>query len=140
MEQKLFLAIKAFIVHNGKVLIVRESPKNPVGTNPNKYDVVGGRLEPGERFDECLMREIKEETGLSVVIKQPFVVNEWRPVVRGEHWQIVGVFFECVAESDAVQLSTDHDDYKWIDPKDYKKYPLIENLNPVFEAYLRVEK
>ncbi len=136
MEPKLFIAIKALVVYNGKVLIVRESPKNPVGTNPNKYDVVGGRLEPGERFDECLLREIREETGLTASIKAPFVVNEWRPVVHGEPWQIVGVFFECVAESDNVHLSADHDDYKWIDPKDYKEHPLIENLNPVFEAFL----
>lgn len=136
MKPKLFMAMKAFIVHDGKVLIVRESPKNPVGTNPNKYDVVGGRLEPGERFDECLVREIKEETGLSATIKRPFVVNEWRPIVHGEPWQIVGVFFECVAKTNTVQLSVDHDDYKWIDPKDYKKYPLIENLHPAFAAFL----
>ena len=115
MKPKLFMAMKAFIVHDGKVLIVRESPKNPVGTNPNKYDVVGGRLEPGERFDECLVREIKE---------------------HGEPWQIVGVFFECVAKTNTVQLSVDHDDFKWIDPKDYKKYPLIENLYPAFEVFL----
>lgn len=136
MEPKLFLAMKAFVVHNGKVLIVRESSNNPVGTNPNKYDVIGGRLEPGERFDECLEREIKEEIGLSATIKRPFVVNEWRPVVHGEPLQIVGVFFECSAKTDVVTLSADHDDFKWIDPKEYEKYPLIENLRPVFKTFL----
>ena len=72
MEPKLFVATKAFIVYNNKVLILRESIKYQEGTNHGKYDVVGGRVKPGQRFDESLLREIKEETGLAVKISQPF--------------------------------------------------------------------
>lgn len=137
MEPKLFVATKAFIVHEGKVLLVRESTKYEEGANAGKFDVVGGRVKPGQRFDESLRREIKEEVGLEVQIGRPFFVNEWRPVVKGEQWQIVGVFFECAADSRAITLSTDHDEYAWIDPEEYKKYPLIGNLHPAFEAYLK---
>jgi 8-oxo-dGTP diphosphatase len=80
--QKLFIATKAFVVKGGKVLIVRESSKYDEGTNAAKFDVVGGRLKPGERFDENLRREVKEETGLDIQIGKPFFVNEWRPVMR----------------------------------------------------------
>ncbi len=82
MEPKFFIATKAFIVRDRKVLIVRESSKYQDGTNAAKYDVVGGRLTPGERFDESLRREVKEETGLEVKIGKPFFVNEWRSVVN----------------------------------------------------------
>jgi len=136
MQPKLFVATKAFIVYNSKVLILKESPKYKEGANIGKFDIVGGRLEPGQRFDQSLLREIQEETGLKVKIGKPFFVNEWRPIVKGEQWQIVGTFFECFAESDDVKLGNDHDEYAWIDPKDYKKYTLIENLHPAFEAYL----
>lgn len=137
---KLFVATKAFTVHNGKVLLLRESTKYSDGTNAGRYDVAGGRLKPGQRFDESLLREIQEETGLSVEIGRPFFVNEWRPVVREEQWQIVGTFFVCHASSDAVTLSEDHDEYVWIDPSTYKDYNLIENLYPAFEAYLTLEQ
>jgi 8-oxo-dGTP diphosphatase len=137
MKPRLFVAAKAFITHRGKVLVVRESSKYDDAANVAKYDVPGGRIEPGQRFDESLLREIKEETGLDVRIGKPFFVNEWRPVVRGEQWQIVGTFFECEASSDNVVLGTDHDDFKWIDPSEYKQYNLIENLYPAFEAYLK---
>jgi 8-oxo-dGTP diphosphatase len=136
METKLFAATKAFIVHDGKILILRESSKYADGSNSGRYDVPGGRIKPGQRFDESLLREIKEETGLSVTIGRPFFVNEWRPVVKGEQWQIIGTFFECLAGSDKVKLSEDHDDYLWIKPEDYRKYELIENLRPAFQAYL----
>ncbi|MBI4426739.1 MAG: NUDIX domain-containing protein [Candidatus Kerfeldbacteria bacterium] len=88
----LCIAIKAFIVFEGKVLIVREAPTNPVGTNAGKFDVVGGRLAPGERFDETLRREIREETGLTVERGQPFHValvatsRAWRTVA--DYWRV----------------------------------------------------
>jgi 8-oxo-dGTP diphosphatase len=135
MKPRMFVATKAFILFQGKVLILRESTKYTDGTNASKYDVVGGRVEPGERFDSSLLREIKEETGLEVKVGRPFFVNEWRPVVKGEQWQVVGTFFECNALSDEVVLSEDHDGYEWINPKDFKKYNLIENLISAFESY-----
>jgi 8-oxo-dGTP diphosphatase len=136
MISKLFAATKAFIKRDGKVLLVREDSKYKDGSNAGKFDIVGGRVEMGQRFDESLLREIREETGLTATIGKPFFVNEWRPTVRGEEWQIIGIFFECDAGEGEVVLSEDHDTYLWIDPADYRNYPVIENLYPAFEAYL----
>ena len=136
MVDKLFVAMKAFIMHKGKVLLVKESSKYADGSNAGKFDVVGGRVQLGQRFDESLLREVQEETGLDIKIGRPFFVNEWRPNVRGEQWQIVGTFFECFANADNVTLGEDHEEYVWIDPRDYKKYKLIENLMPAFESFL----
>jgi 8-oxo-dGTP diphosphatase len=129
-----FIATKAFIVHDGKILILRESSAYTDGTNTGRYDVPGGRLKPGEHFMDSLRREIAEETGLSVTIKAPFFVNEWRPRVKGEQWQIVGIFFLCESETNNVTLGDDHDDYQWIHPEEYEQYPLIENLKDAFTA------
>ncbi len=137
MPPKLFIATKAFIVHEGKVLILRESGKYADGTNSGRFDVPGGRLNPGERFDQALAREVLEETGLTVAVGKPIAVNEWRPVVRGEAWQVVGVFFECLAGDAEVTLSPDHDAFEWIDPEAYKEYPLIDNLQAIFNAFLK---
>jgi 8-oxo-dGTP diphosphatase len=136
VEPRIFVATKAFIVFGGKILILRESTKYEDGTNVARFDVPGGRLQPGQRFDESLLREISEETGLGVRVGKPFFVNEWRPMVRGEQWQIVGTFFICEATSDQVTLSEDHDALEWIRPEEYQNYNLIPNLLPAFEAYL----
>jgi len=137
MVSKLFVATKAFIVNDeGKVLIVRESSKYEDGAHLAEYDVPGGRVEPGQRFDESLRREIREEINLEIEIGKPFFVHEWRPVVRGEEWQVVAIFFKCVPKSVDVKLGGDHDAFEWIDPKEYEKYPIIDNLKPAFEAYL----
>ena len=137
MDIKQFIACKAFITYQNKILILKESNKYQEGTNAGRYDVVGGRVKPGEKFDEGLIREIKEETGLAVKLGKPFFVNEWRPVVKDEQWQVVGTFFECEAETDQVVLSEDHEECIWIEPKDFKNYNLIPNLIPAFQTYLQ---
>lgn len=136
MKPKLFIALKALVEYKGRVLIIRESTKNPVGTNPNKYDVVGGRLKSGESYSTCLKREVSEETGLKIKIGRPFYIGEWRPLVKGRRWQIIGVFFSCQAKSNKVRLSRDHDNFRWINPKNYKKELMIKNLLPVFKSWL----
>jgi 8-oxo-dGTP pyrophosphatase MutT (NUDIX family) len=137
MIDKLFVATKAFVMNKGRILIVKESSKYKEGANAGKFDVAGGRVKPGERFDDGLRREIKEETGLDVTIGKPFFVTEWRPVVKGEKWQIVATFFECTANTDEVTLSEDHEEYKWIRPEEYLDYPHIETNLPAFEAFLK---
>lgn len=133
---RLFVATKGFICHNGNVLIIRESQQYVDGVHAGLFDVVGGRMTPGERFDNSLRREAKEETGLDVRVGAPFFVGEWRPRVKGELWQVVGIFFECLADTDQVALSSDHSDYKWIEPAAFSQENLIPRLNLAFEAYL----
>ena len=137
---KLFTAAKAFIKFNGKILILKESSKYKDGTNFGKFDVVGGRLKPGEKVLDSLIREIKEETNLDVKIGKPFHVGEWFPKVNEEEWHVVGIFFECEANSDDVKISEDHESYEWINPKEYNKYNIIDNLKTAFEAYLEISK
>lgn len=138
MVDKLFVATKALIEYQGKVLLLKESDKYDDGTNVGKFDLVGGRVKPGEHFAAGLKREVKEETGLEIIIKQPFFVSEWRPQVKGKNWQIVGIFFHCQASDDEVVLSNDHNEHVWIDPKDYDNYKLLDNLIPVFQEYLKI--
>ena len=135
-DVKLFTATKALISHEGKILLIQESNIYSDGTQLGKFDVVGGRITPGENFEDCLKREVLEETGLEIILGKPFFVIESRSTVRGENWQIIRIFFEAFSTKSKVTLSEDHENYVWINPKDYKNYKIIENLEPVFEAYL----
>lgn len=135
---KNFTATKAFIIQNNKVLILRESSRYKDGSNEGKYDLPGGRIEPGQNFLVSLKREILEETGLNQIeIVKPFHVGEWRPIVRGENWQIIGIFFECTTNQTNVNLSGDHDYYEWINPQDYNNFNLTENVREAFAKYLQ---
>ncbi len=128
--------MKAVIVNkDGKVLILREAATYGDGMQKGRYHMPGGRIEAGENFEEALRREVREETGLEVEIENPLYVGEWRPVIRDVPHQIVGTFFVCRPKSDKIVLSTEHDDYQWIDPKERKKYDLMDPEDKVIDRF-----
>jgi len=128
------VAMKAVIVHDGKVLILREAAKHTTNTHKGRYQMPGGRVEPGEVFSVALDREIREETGLTVIQKDPILTGEWRPIIKGVPHQIIGMFIVCEAPTDTVVLSEEHDAFLWINPKDYKRYNI---LSPDCDAVAR---
>jgi len=131
-----YSAVRAFIVRDDKVLIIRESQQYN-SPNKGKYDLPGGKIAPNESPEECLHREIKEETGMSIIIGEPFCTIIWEPIVNDQEQHITGTFYVCTTNpSPNIILSNDHDNYLWIDPKKYLDYPIIETNKPAFEEYL----
>ncbi|WP_313896047.1 NUDIX hydrolase [Streptomyces sp. YIM 98790] len=53
----------AVVLHQGRVLLVRRSYRERF--LPGVWGVPSGKLEPGERPEDAVLRELKEETGLS---------------------------------------------------------------------------
>jgi mutator protein MutT len=53
------------IFRDGKLLITRRRAGAPLG---GLWEFPGGKREPGESFEECLHRELREELGVEVQI------------------------------------------------------------------------
>lgn len=85
--------------------------KRPEGV----WQFPGGRLEQGERWDEGLRREVREETGitdleiLSVLTVDNF---EWR------EQQLYSAYFLCRTPIDVVSLSSEHIESRWLGRND----------------------
>jgi len=66
MEQhKKIIATLCYIVDKENVLLVHRNKKDN-DTHVGKYNGLGGKSEPGEDPHACVVREIKEETGLDI--------------------------------------------------------------------------
>jgi len=76
-EVGLAFAQKAFIVHDGRLLLVRKSATDPL--HPDLWEVPGGRLDvAGDRdLDDHIRREVREEVGLTIDPGPPFHVWDW---------------------------------------------------------------
>ena len=55
-----------YIEKDDKVLMLYRNKKE-VDINKGKWIGVGGHVEDGETIEECLLREVKEETGLTLL-------------------------------------------------------------------------
>jgi mutator protein MutT len=53
------------LIEDGKILLIKQDV-----TETRHWSLPGGKLEPGETIENCLVRELKEETGLDISIKE----------------------------------------------------------------------
>jgi 8-oxo-dGTP pyrophosphatase MutT (NUDIX family) len=65
-EQQFFVGIHAVIANRGRMLILKRAPG--MNYRPGSWDLPGGHLQVGEDFEQCLHREVKEETALDVAV------------------------------------------------------------------------
>ena len=54
-----------------KALLINSSGKILLAHNNNTYQFPGGHVDDNESRDQCIIREIKEETGIDVIVKEP---------------------------------------------------------------------
>ncbi len=59
----------ALIFHRGKLLITQRHARSHLG---GLWEFPGGKREPGETFEQCLVREIREELGVEISVGELF--------------------------------------------------------------------
>ena len=59
------LTVSCYLRRSGQWLMLHRTKKKQ-DINEGKWIGVGGKLEPGESPEECLLREVREETGLTL--------------------------------------------------------------------------
>jgi mutator protein MutT len=117
----------AIIEKDGKILIAqRKKGKHLEG----KWEFPGGKVESGETPEECLKRELLEEFGIEVEIRDLIGNSEFD--YGDKHIRLLG--YRAQHLSGEFQLH-DHDDMKWIRLEEFAHYdfapadlPLIDTL------------
>jgi mutator protein MutT len=59
----------ALIFHDGKLLLTQRHAKSHLG---GLWEFPGGKREAGETFEQCLVREIREELGVEISVGELF--------------------------------------------------------------------
>jgi len=101
-------AAAAIIVHDGCVFSARRfAGKSYDGW----WEFPGGKLDPGETFEQCCVREIQEEVNLSIAIERHFYTVDFTYPEFHLHMEC----FLCVPTSavEDIRLSA-HDEYCWL--------------------------
>jgi len=102
-----------------KLLLVKRSEND--NWMAGKYALIGGGVEENEIPEECIIREAKEETNLT--LKKPKLVYS---TIEGSTF--LYVFVSKVTNSDKIKLNDEHTGYVWLDSADIKKYDTVPNL------------
>ena len=116
------------LVRNSKGLYLVLHRGNTHPRFPGHIDFPGGEVEPKETPEAAVMREIQEETGLSVDSEK------LKKLFAKQYQQTTHVLFEAkLAEPDAkVFLSWEHESYRWITPEELKSLPKFPGADPYY--------
>ena len=116
----------AIIEKHGQVLIVR---KGAGKRHAGRWEFPGGKVESGERPEECLEREILEELGIRVRVGD-FVCES---IYAYPHATIRLLAFRVDRVSGSIRLN-DHDAMAWVSPSALPAWNLLPADIPVAEA------
>ena len=128
------LAVKALIVQNGKVLLIKRSSHD--SHKPGVWEFPGGRLEPGEDPLKGLIREVKEEVGLNISVLNPLTVASF---TRDDGQKISMITFLCTPKTEKIKLGEEHTDAEWLGlKKAYSQiYPAFREEIVLYKKYFR---
>jgi 8-oxo-dGTP diphosphatase len=109
LEKPYIISVYALIRNEkGEFLLLRRSENSH--TNPAKWDLPGGKVNPAESLQEAVVREVWEETGISIV---PGGIAGEVNFELPEKKVIAIVFNGGYVVAD-VKLSYEHMEYAWI--------------------------
>ena len=124
------VAAAALVDIDGRVLIA----KRPAGKQlAGMWEFPGGKVEPGETPEACLIRELHEELGITVshACLAPFVFAS-----HGyENFHLLMPLFLC-RRWDGVVTAREHEALALVKPHDFDRYPMPPADAPI-AAWLR---
>jgi len=112
----------------GLVLSVR---RGPAMDNAGKWEFPGGKTRPGEDHEECIIREINEELGLSIIIAGSLDPVEFD--YGDKYVRLIPFICETLASKPVL---TEHDEYRWLRPAEVLKLDMTAADIPVAEQYM----
>jgi len=131
MKKEFAIAAKGVIIKNNTVLLLHRSKKEIQTNIVNKsspWDLPGGRIQFFENTQKALHREIKEETSLTVEIKD--IIDFYDAVKYNIHIGIIT--YVCEYKQGNVILSDEHDGYYWLTYKELKDSKLPDWIKKHF--------
>lgn len=101
---------------DGRLLLIRRANEPGRGL----WSIPGGRIEPGETDAQALVREMAEETGLTVHVRER--------VGRVRRGRYLIADYRCTVVGGELQAGDDASDARWCSAEDLAALPLVDEL------------
>lgn len=118
------------LIHRGEKLLLQ----NRVKKDWQGYALPGGHVEPGESIVDAVVREMREETGLTVLHPRLCGIKQF-PIEGGRYLVLLFETEKFMGEL----RSSDEGTMEWIDRKHLAEYHTVNDLEELLDVMLRPE-
>jgi len=119
----------AVIVVRDKVLVVQRGENMSM---PNKWEFPGGKIEPNETEQDCILREIKEELNIEIQLIQKLNPSTFH--YPNQSIQLIP--FLANHTSGELQL-TEHKNHQWLEKKELIKLDWAEADIAIVKEFIK---
>ncbi|MDM7914373.1 MAG: NUDIX domain-containing protein [Candidatus Eisenbacteria bacterium] len=117
------------IVEDGNLLIAHRFPHVHL---PDLWEFPGGKIHPGEKPEECAVREVREELGIEIEVLGLLLERPYDYADRK-----VDLWFFVARRLSGEPRAIGCQRWRWVRPDELKGYPLPDASLPVLDALHR---
>lgn len=118
------------LIHQGDLLLLQ----NRVKKDWQGWTMPGGHVEPGESIVDAVVREMREETGLTVLNPKLCGAKQF-PIEGGRYL----VFLFETEEFEGVLHSSEEGQMRWIPRSRLNQYKTVDDLDSMLDVMLKPE-
>jgi mutator protein MutT len=122
--------VAALIEKDGRFLIAQRGGNDSFA---GKWEFPGGKVREGERDEEALQREIREELGVEIGVGAFEAETEHAYPELSVHL----LFYRCDVASGIIERSADHEALAWVTPQEMERYDFLQADRPVLRFLAR---
>ena len=115
----MILATLCYLKHDGRTLMIHRN-KKPGDIHAGKWNGLGGKFEPGESPEECVIREVREESGLEIAAPRLHGLVMF-PAFKGQDWY---VFVFSASQFSGELIDSAEGELRWIPDAELESLPL----------------
>jgi len=124
------------VINKDKEILLHQRSDN------DDWSLPGGQMEIGESISDCLLREVREETGLQPKIVRLIGLYTSPKIIfqfpNGDVYQSFVVVFLCKVRDEKVTLNNESTSFKWVKKGEVNKLktlPLVKEI--ISDAFLK---
>lgn len=127
----MFIVTAAAMVRDGKVLIAQREAGSHMEF---RWEFPGGKLEPDETTEECIVREIKEELDIDIEVLDIYKVVQFSYKEK----EILLLCYLCrIIRGEGRNLECN--DFRWVTREQLSQYEFVPADLPIVEKLLKDE-
>ena len=140
MSSTTVLSTLCYLSKGNQTLMLNRNKKNN-DIHKGKWNGLGGKFESGETPEQCVIREVKEESGLDILGPElkGFISFPKFKEARNGQWQDWYVFLYIAKQFSGNLIDSDEGTLKWINSNEILDLPLWEG-DKIFIPWLSQDK